>query len=464
MPGYGSYAALYGAESYQQGYEPLAKPDTLYLGRDDGAGIPDLATDLSQYADNQSRGATWHWEASPATRFNLTTRWCIEVEFTCDNADTGRFFTQGGTGRWRISIAAGGIVTITIQAGAALLTIGTLTLPGISGSDQRFTLQWSAEPNELTTGASNALRSELCAWNETTPNFDKAVFAHAARDSETGAAVFWAGSTAGANPFTGTPHACRFGSRFHSATETAIDFVDTRSEPATDVDTSSEHEGLPCSTSTGIHGRDSFHGPAAVWAVDKTRRLVRRLLTPLYNRRFRNTPTWTDALLTSGTNPKIRGAPGATDYRMHLGWLQVAPVPDTCSHLWVRVHVYANATSGAAVPCGIRFYTMNKPPGGVAAEVADEAPAETFVPYYVDELVTRDDGAAVGEWAIEALVPISRGTAGIRKGKTYLCIALAVDPESGSANDANAQLIVKACHAVPNFVATQGGLPVAEAG
>lgn len=457
----------WGLASYVQGYESRAKQETLYYGRDNGAGISDLAIDLGQYAVNQtvSRGATWHFESSPASRFNVADEWCVEIDATFNNATTGYLFAAGPSQRFSLRInESAGIVRARMQIGGANVTVATLTLPGITGSDERFLIGWSAEPNDDTTGSSNVLRHELYAFNKSDGSFDKVVAVSAAKDSGTGAITFWAQTTTGTSPFGGTPHACRFGKRFHSATESAIDFVDTRAEPATEVDTSSEHEGLPLTTAAGIHGRDNFHGPAAVWAVDKTKRLLRRLLTPLYNKRFRNHHTWTDAELTAA-NAKIRGAPGAPDYRMHLGWLEVAPVPDTCTHLWVRIHCFSRASSGSAVPVGVRFYSMNRPPGGIVGLV-DEVPAEAFDYHHVTDVITRDDevGVTFGEWDLEALVPIARGTAGIRKGKTYLGIALQVDPAAASTNDANAQIVVRGCHAVPCFVSSEGSLSFAEMG
>lgn len=452
MPGWGSWA-LWGAASYQQGYDPLAKQDTLYLAIDGGGGISDLAIDRCQYLDNQTAGATWTSEAAPASRFNLTNRWCYEFDFDADNADTGRFFQYDCvtvTSDLSLQIIAGGIVRVIINN---TVPATTLTLPGVSGSNQRFVLQWSAEPNPDTTGAADALRHFLCAWNLDTGAFDKVTFNTVVRPGQTGAMTIWAASSGGSSPFTGVPHAVRMGRKLHAPTETAIDFVETRTEPATDVDFSAEDEGMPVDTTTGVHGVGEFQGPAVVLAVDKTNRLIRRCLSPLYNKYFRRRVAWDDTDLDATDNPKIRAAPGDPGYRLFLGWLQVAAVPDTCTHLWVRVHVQSSSSS-TAVPVGVRFYSFNRPPGGLAL-AAEGLPPEPLTSYYASEIITRDD-AGVGEWCVEQLVPIARGTVGIRKNKTYLAIALQVDPEGSVANDADATVTVKGCHAVPCFVSEAG--------
>lgn len=444
MPGWGSWT-LWGLASYNQGSEPRAKQDTLFLGV--GTTMTDLASDLGQYAVNQTIQRAWTYEAAPATRFNLTDRWCFEFDFDCDNADTGRLFQYDcatATSDLSLALTAGGVLSIIINNAVAGTT---LTLPGISGSDQRFVVAWSAEPNVDTTGASDALTHYLCAWNLNTGAFNRVRQNTVVRPAQTGAMVIWAASTGGSSAFSGTPHAVRIGRRLHSPDETAADFVDTYVAPTSVLDTTFEHEGLPVTTSTGIHSRDNLHGPAAAWAVDKTRRMQKRTMSALWNERMRARPTWSDALLTS-SDPMIRPAPGDSRYVMHVGWLRSYPVPDTASHIWVRVHLRSFVTLGSAVPLGVRVYSMAGvnslgDPGG------DYHPAE--------EVVTRDD-SGLGEWCIDAVIPISRSA----RGYTYLALALAIDPEAASSNDAAERITVRAVHVVPCVKAVQGGLPFGE--
>ena len=75
-------------------------------------------------------------------------------------------------------------------------------------------------------------------------------------------------------------------------------------------------------------------------------------------------------------------------------------------------------------------------------------------------VVDRDDTGGVGSYvAFDNLLPLKRGSGGIREGKTYICVAYAIDPAGASGNDANAKLEINALHVVPvKATDTQGGL------
>lgn len=439
----------WGLPSYAQGYDGLAKQDTLYLGIDSGAGISDLATDRSQYLDNQTTAATWHYEASPATRFNLTDRWCWEFDFTCDNTDTGRLFQYDcatAASDLSLRIAAGGVMSIIINNAVAGTT---LTLPGISGSDQRFVFSWSAEPNVDTTGAADALTHYLCAWNLNTGAFDKARLTTVVRPGQTGAMVVWAGTTAGTNPFTGTPHGARLSGRLHPPTETYHDFVSALSAPTTQTQT--DDQGLPVSSSIGFAASSAFHGPAAAWATDATRRMFRRLMSPLWNECMRISTEFSEAEIESAADPWIRGAPDSNSWRMHLAWLRSYPVPPGATHLWAEVQLRTYVTSSTAVPLGVRVYSMDRNPSGGAG---------TLTHYFAEELVTRDDAATEGSYVIKARVPIAQDDDGF----TWIALAFFIDPLSTSTNDSRERIRVQAVHVVPIVCDEAGGLGFGQVG
>lgn len=447
MPGWSTWS-LWGLVSYQQGYDALAKQDTLFLAQDAGGGIADLAVDRSQYLDNQATGATWTFEAAPASRFNLSNQWCYEFDFTCDNTDTGRLFQYDcatAASDLSLRISAGGIMAIIINNAVAGTT---LTLPGISGSDQRFVFQWSAEANTDTTGASDALTHYLCAWNLNTGAFDKTRLTTVVRPTQTGAMVVWAGTTAGSNPFTGTPHGVRMSGRLHSTTETAHDFVSSLSTPGTMTQT--EDQGLPVSSSIGFAGSSHFHGPAAAWATDATRRMFQRLMSPLWNECMRISTELSQGELDAIDDPWIRGAPGDTAWRMHLSHLRGYPVPPGATHLWARVQLRSYVTSSTAVPLGVRLYSLNRNPASVGA----------LTSYYAEEVVDRDDAAVEGSYVLKLRLPIARDDDGF----TWLALAFNVDPNDASSNDNRERVRVQAVHVVPICCDEQGGLGFGQVG
>jgi hypothetical protein len=427
-----------------------AKQDTLYWSA--GSTIAELATDRSQYLDNMATGATWAFEASPASRFNMTTRWCFESSFRASTTDTGRLWSYDCvtvTSDLSLRISAGGVLEVilnnTVQP--------SLTIPGIGVTRRRIVVSYSAEPNVDTTGAADAMRNELCAWNIDTGEFNKTVWTSVVRPAQVGDMVIWADSTAGTNPFTGTPAAVRIGSRFHSATETEIDFVAARAAPVSAVVT--DHQGLPVLSSANIGGSSHFHGPAAAWVTDATRRLYRRTMSPMWNEMMRIQTDWTQAAWDSATDAWIRGAPGASGYRMHLTYFRAYPVPVQASHMWIRLHVRSYAASGAVIPVSFRMYSFNRPPGIGGIEGAD-GDVEPFVDYFVGEKVATIDAGSTGYHVIRALLPISRGRSGMHDGWTYVVIAVDIDPNNESANDSNSRTRIQAVHVVPVFRETSG--------
>jgi hypothetical protein len=429
-----------------------AKQDTLYWAV--GPTIAELGTDKSQYLDNMAVAATWTYEASPATRFNMTRTWCFEFSVRASSTDTGRFFQYD-------CVTAASDLSLRISAGGVLEGIlnnalqPSLTIPGINATARRIVISWSCEQNVDTTGAADAQRHELCAWNLDTGEFAKTVWTSVVRPGQVGDMVIWADAIGGTNPFTGTPLAVRIGSRFHSATETANDFVATGTAPATLV--VNDHQGLPVLSSNKNASQNYFHGPAAAWVCDATRRLYRRTHSVLWNDLFRITTDFTQAQLDSLTDPWIRGAPNATGYRMHLTYFRGYPVPMTASHLWVRAHVRAWAASGAAVPTGFRFYSMNRPPG-VGGLAGADGDVEPFDSYQATEIRTNADSASPGWWILQALVPIARGTMGPHDGWTYVALAVDVDPNNESTNDSNARVRIEAINVEPVYREASGVL------
>ncbi len=448
-----SFAALSLLPGSSAGLDGSVKQDTLYWAY--GTSFAELAVDRGQYLDDMAVGTNGTSEASPANRFNLTNRWCWEFKFTASSTDTGRLFEfdcVAAASDLSLQIIAGGIMRIIINNGVAATT---LTLPGISGTPRRFVFSWSAEPNEDTTGAADALRHHLCAWNLTTGEFDKVTFTTVVRPGQTGGMFVWTGG-GGSNVFTGKAHAVRLGSRLHPPRETANDFVGQLAAPTTETDT--DHQGLPVSSALAGPGR--YHGPDAAWVADATRRLTRRTFSPLWNEPQRIQTVFTDTLLDSATDPWIRGAPDSNTWRMHLTFRRGYRVPPGATHLWVRVHAQIyNFANTSLVTAGLRLYSMNKHIGALQAAV--EGQLETFVPYFVQAIVVRDDTpSGEGSYVIKAKVPISKSAT----GWTYLALALAVDPNSSSSEDARTAIVVKAVHTVPCAIDAAGGLDFGEVG
>lgn len=413
------YAALsYPANT--QGTEANAKDDVLYYAVDDGAGIADLAVDLSQFADNQVAGATWTYEPSPASRFNVTTSWSAEVEVTLDNTDSGRFFTYSNMS---LRLTAGGAVEPILNGG---LTTG-ITLPGISGSDQNFVIAWATEPNELTTGAGNALRTELRAWNTSTGAYVQTSYTHAVRTSGTADFVWWASNNAGANPFTGTPIACRFGAgRFRPATETAEDFVALTSAPT--ITGQSRIELVVPEPGSDIADAGYYAGPVLSSCASAVALADLRMLSPIVNESLLQRTTLAGAGLTGAPTRWSRPGPDP-DYTILGAYMFSRRIPARVDRLKVRVHLQQWRTAPATADrVHVRVWSMNRPPQPVGNDITDHDHA-LRVQTVGDSIATsHGNGASAGQWLDLGLLRVARNS----RGRTWIVIGLDIEDLSGA--------------------------------
>jgi len=212
-----------------QGDVARAKDDTRFYAT--GASITALTTDLSQYADNVTAGTSSVWEADSARWSESTPPLAIEVVCTANSTDAGYLYThESAAAGLRISVAAGPIVSFRLNnAGLATLSV---TVSGVAGTREDLVIGWSMEANPFTTGASDAYRSRLSAWNVTDGTYFQATVTHAVPADATGRAVWGASDSTGANAYTGVITAVRWSiGRYHPAAEVREDFIATTSAP-----------------------------------------------------------------------------------------------------------------------------------------------------------------------------------------------------------------------------------------
>lgn len=424
--------------SYQQGFNALAKFSSRLLAT--GASITACLTDLSQYATNLTAGTSVAYEIS-STRFNRGAPRTILLRGTCTNANTGTLYQHGTLGALeRLELSAANTVRLTVNN----TVVGTFTATVLRASADRVVIAWATRANDDTTGAGDAVISTVHLINVTTGNAETFRATHAAKTLQSASCFFGAQSTTGTAAFAGGITDLLYENRAMSFDEINADWAATYTPPTSDFDV--DTQGVPPQSLT-IDAANHYHGPAAVWVAEATRRMQRRTVSALVNDRCRVRPAWQTTTLDG---PFVRQVTGDTIWRMPLGLFYPRPVPDTCNMLAVRVHARCWTTSGSAVPTGIRVYSMNRPPdaGGLVFG--------SFERYFAETVVTRDDDASGGSWTAFEPIPIARGHAGIRRGMTYIAVALAIDPYAASSNDANARVTINAVHAIPGFVESAG--------
>jgi hypothetical protein len=417
------------------------KQSTRYLAV--GANIATCNDDIGQYGTDLGlgTGSVVLLEASTASaRFDFGSPRTMLFRVEANNTDTGTLYRHGAASPDRLLFSAANTIAVVVNNSTVL----TYTVTGLTAARKRLIIAWCSEDNDDTTGAANAVQSWLLVWNVDDGTFDSTRFTHALSSAKAQTIFFGAADNAGVAVFSGTITAIHFESRRASATEIAHDWVSPLTPPTTE--TKNDHQGLPVASTIGFAAQSAFHGPAAAWACDATRRLRLRLLSPLWNEPMRISTEFTQSELYSATDPWIRGAPDSNTWRLHLTYLRAYPVPPWATHLWVRVQFRSYLSSGTAVyPTGVRLYSMSRNPSGAG-------PA--LVHYHVGETIKRID-TGEGSYVIKAKVPIAAND----DGWTYLAVGLAVDPDDESgANPSLVRMRVQAVHAVPNAIDNTGGL------
>jgi hypothetical protein len=427
----------------------IAKQSTRYLAI--GASVTACIDDLSQYDTDMTAGTRSAYE-NASTRFNYSHPRTILVRCQANNTDTLNLWRHGTGGNLEL-LRFSAANTLQIWTNNTLRLSMTIS-PGLPASRANLVIAWVCETNPDSTGAADRVRSTLMWWNVDTGDFDAESVTHPVKSLQSTQAVWGAGDDIGTNAFTGVITGVLYENRRMSATEIAADWVADLSTVLSAAEPETDHQGIPPSSGI-LDAESSWHGPAVVWACDATRRMERRTLDALENERQIVVPSWSLSSLTSA-NAFFRGAPGESDDRMSIAWLEPAPVPDTCNRIWARVHVRSYVASGEPVPVRIRLYSFSRPPGALGLGGGDGAALEQ---YFCDAIILRNDGA-VGSYVVLGSMPIARGSGGIREGMTYLALAIAIDPNNESSNDSAARVEINAIQAVPYYTLSGQPLPV----
>lgn len=417
----------WGLDSFTQGYEPLAKDDTLFYGRSATGLFTGLRTDLSQRLTNFTSAATNISEASPS-RFTSDGPWCAEVECDAHNTDSGRPFTYGTTAANNflgLSLTAGTLSAIMTVSPGSTIVVATLALPGIGASRERFVIGWTAEPNPLTTGAANAYRYVLFAYNKTDGAYSQIVYTQVVRSTAAGATIFGAQNAAGTNPFTGTIYAVRLGQgRRRAPPETIEDFVARSAAPTLVLEAPVEYPILDVDSLIGANGE--FAGPVYFWGAGSVRANGLRLFSPIVNHPYLNRAEISgDDYSEIPTQYRI-AAPDST-YTLLGNYLFLRPVPPTADALRCRVFVKQWRTAGATADrLHFRLYSMNRPP--ISMDVVDKG--EALLARYTGTSIAADHGSGGtdGEWLdLGLLEPALRSD-----GCTWLALAVRTEDLSGA--------------------------------
>lgn len=434
-----------------QGSQTNAKPDTVGLWLAD-----DLVTDLGQYADDLTVSPVGSWGGfygafrDADTTRQLTGEGGREVFVQVDlSATKDKDQVLIALGAWddpgtaTFAIALNSTAQIECIVDGATSTVHTFSV--LTSAVQVVSICWSTRANPDTTGASDALISELSIYGHTDAAFEEVPqWTHAIGtiyDPGVSLSIGGYGNAFGWILDSRQVHAARVGAAWHTNVEFAEDWIAPRTAHGSALPP--VLEPLVLGETSQIGRESELIGAANIGAVAASANANRlRMLTNLINevysdaRTLSSTPSPTQRLVT---------APGSAAYKIDASTLRWIPHPGL-GLAWVRVHVMSWVTAGAAVPIGVRCYAFNRPPLGVGP-MLEGFPTPALELDYVGAVITVDHGSTgIGEWLDLGVLRVPRftGAAPTWSGTTILALAHAFDPASASANDANARIKIKA--------------------
>jgi hypothetical protein len=450
-----------------QSTSPEDRACIRFYGDDGSTSLADLATDLGQYESDLTVGAgnDCVYEASPATRFNLTIPRTIAMVLSVAHSTNSTLWNHGsGSSRDRLRVEAGNYEYAPAGSTAVI------TAPVPAGTSQIVSVR--SEPNPGSMGDHDAVRSTLEIYDVTNSVLTRYTATHEARSLPTAEFAFLAVASDGTNSYIDAGGECttlRFSSRAVAFSEIAQDWIANLSNVTSDAKL--ERQGLPLTEESGVGEQAEFHGAAAQLAASQLRHVQWRTMGPALNWCFINNSAIDDTDHSDASHrEKIMLAPGGdtgTGFRLRLGWFGVAPVHPFCNALWVEVLARCwNVTDADLRTFGLRIYSFNKLP--IIGQQLQGNPGEEQDPFdyrYGEATFTADDSAP-GVYRIQAVVPVAVGESGIARGKTYIGLAYAMDLLDEGAE--TFQIAAYSMHTVQMFDTTvglpPGGGPAGESG
>ncbi len=425
-----------------QGDVSNAKDDTRFYSQDAGDG---LDVDLSHQALDLLAGAgTFYGPDGP--RWDATELpWALDLVVQADDGTGGYLYSREAAGDGiRLSMAAGGVIEARVDG----VVVATVEYPNAGAGPHDVVITWSMELYVFSTGAADAARSELRAYNRTAGGFVQSVATHALPADANADAIWGARTAGGADAFEGVSLEWRWSvGRFHPAAETREDFVEQTGEPT--LVYAQRREAPVPSSASGIGAHDHFAGPAYQAVAAGLHQLDLRQAGAIVAELYRDGPT----LSILASEVRRLADPDGDGFTFFGQYLVHRPLPRPTNRLAARVHIQTwREGGGEPLPLVVRCYSMARLPLGLAGN-AGPLPAWTRFYREIEILAEHGSGTTGGAWYdFEALRIARDGT----EDGTYLALAFAADPFYAEVQ----RWRVRAWTVEPAIVDTAGDLPL----
>ena len=387
----------------------VSKGDLAFLCEPAGGGAASVIVDVSEQRTNLTNNTTYASEASSSrTAINTPRTVCVVVNMT--TTSSGVLVHHGSSAAvYGYQIDKSG-TNVLVRENATIRV--TLALPGLAAGARKMLVHWAQRVD-----GSNVV-SEVAAYNFTTGAWAFASATHSSFSTTTTHTFTIGAVTGGGSAYSlgmSAFHAVSVGRRFHSTTESSIDFVAVPTPPAMPGRRRVANLTGPSSELPAEDGY--FAGPSYLWALAATRDADSRLITPLVNLMIANPYSE----VVTPTARYHRNAPGSTVFRLSTRWLWHAWPGPKVNAARCRIHVAVTGFAGVC-PVKIRMYSIANLP------VGQPKPPPLLAYSTTTQTINASTGAA-GVWLDLGQVRLARDKAGM----TALALALNFNDNGGDA-------------------------------
>lgn len=405
---------------------PVSKGDLAFLCLPAGLGAASAIVDASEQRTNLVNNTTYVSEAA-SVRTALGSPRTVVVVVDMTSGDTGRLL-QHGSSDVAVSYAVHKTST-TVSCAENNIVRVSVTVPGLAAGSRKVLVHWAQRAD------GTQVRSELAVYNFVTGEWAFATAVHAAfAPTPTDKLTIGAGSLGNSAYSLGMAafYAVAIGRRFHSTTETVIDFIAVPVPPAMPEQRRTPLRTWP-SAEVGFAAEGHLAGPQYLHAVGATRDADSRLVTPLVNLII----THPHSEVQAPTARYNLAAPGAVAYRLSTRWLWHAWPSPMVNAARVRIHV-AITGAGGVCPIYFRMFSIANLPMG--------QPNPPPLSYYATtEAVIASSTGTDGVWLDLGQVRLARDDGGMT------ALALALDFNHGVADAFGTSVKIRAVTVEPLF-------------